>query len=433
MGAMRRECERLRQRNAELEEQARTLSMLQEMVSTVASELRLDLLPRQMAVAALRLTGAEACAVYLADGAGALVASAVETGQSAADSGIFALLDPAAESRPGRYADGAEHTEDEVRMELGTGLAGWVAEQAELVLVADLEHDPRFAPETFAPDAGVLGARPSALLAMPVVCADLVLGVVEVAYLRAGAAFDASGVELIRTLAMQAAPAIANAQLYQRLRRERERMLGAQEDEHEQLAQEMRNGVGRKLARLVMQIELAEHLARQEPEKVVGELRAVRQTALVATRELRQMLFALRPLALETEHGGLVTALETYLLRFRGGAGPEMSLRAEYARRLPHEAEAAAFAVLREAIANVLNHANAQNCWVEIREYPDKVVAAVRDDGDGFDMRAVQAEYERSGHWGLLSMMERAASVSAKLTIASQPGKGTILSVELPR
>jgi two-component system sensor histidine kinase DegS len=61
------------------------------------------------------------------------------------------------------------------------------------------------------------------------------------------------------------------------------------------------------------------------------------------------------------------------------------------------------------------------------------LVATVRDDGEGFDVRLVQAEYESRGSWGLLSMLERAALIEAKLNIASQPGKGTITSLEVRR
>jgi signal transduction histidine kinase len=45
----------------------------------------------------------------------------------------------------------------------------------------------------------------------------------------------------------------------------------------------------------------------------------------------------------------------------------------------------------------------------------------------------VQTEYENRGSWGLLSMMERAALIEAKLNIASQPGRGTVVSLDVPR
>ena len=110
-----------------------------------------------------------------------------------------------------------------------------------------------------------------------------------------------------------------------------------------------------------------------------------------------------------------------------------MHLAAEYPDRLSHNVELTVFAIIQEAVNNVLKHAHAQNCWIDLKEYDDRLVATVRDDGEGFDVRQVQSEYETRGSWGLLSMLERAALIEGKLNIASQPRRGAITSLEVPR
>lgn len=423
---LQRENERLRQRNALLEEQVRSLMLLQETANTLGVQDSPRPLLRRITAAALRLTVSQASALYLLDEARtALIAQAVMNEQSAADSGSFAVVEePAPEDAA---AAGPQH------IEIGDGLAGWVAKSGELALVGDVQTDPRFSPETFAVDGQVLGIAPAALLAVPLLWAGEVTGVLEVAHAAGAPDFDATALDALQTLAVQAAASVSNAASYARLRGERDQVLSTQEDVSRRLARELNSGPARQLAQLVLTLDYAEQLGKQDPKQVLGEVLRARELAQTSARELRSMLFDLRSLALEIESGGLVPAIEHYLDRVRGEAGPRMHLHADYPDRLPETVERAVFAVVQEAVGNVLTHAGATNCWIDLRETPEKLVVTVRDDGSGFDVKQVQAEYEKRGSWGLLSMLERANLVDGKLAVASQPGRGTATSLEIPR
>jgi signal transduction histidine kinase len=143
------------------------------------------------------------------------------------------------------------------------------------------------------------------------------------------------------------------------------------------------------------------------------------------------MLFDLRPLVLESE--GLAVALERFLERFKSLGGPKMHLLGEYQQRLPYQTEATVFAITQEAVNNVLKHAKARNCWIEIQEEPRALIVKVRDDGVGFDVQAVRQNYAQRGSWGLLNMRERAALVDGILSFHSQPGGGSIISLTVPK
>lgn len=433
LAQLRRENDRLQHRTTQLEEQVRSLIVLQGIANTISAELQLSAMLRRIAIAALRLTSAQASAVYLVDPARtSLVVQSVETTQTAADSGSFSVLDAMVMAGPGTSATNlfaAERT----RMRLTEGVAGWVATNGAVVLVPDTQADPRFPPQVLAADSGLLGVRPSSLVAVPLLFNNVVTGVLEVVQTSGGEGFDASSLDLMRTLAAQAATAVANAQLYRSLRAERDRIIQTQEDERKRLGRELHDGPAQKLAQIAMSLEFAQRLAEHEPERVVPELQAIREMALSTTREVRNLLFDLRPLVLEADNGGLVVALQHFLERFEAIPGPRMHLHAEYADRLTHNVELTVFAIIQEAVNNVLKHANAQNCWIDLRLLDDKLVATIRDDGAGFDVHQVQDQYEQRGSWGLLNMHERAALVEAKLSIASQPGKGTMTSLEVPR
>jgi signal transduction histidine kinase len=430
---LRRENDRLQHRTTQLEDQVRSLIVLQNIANTISAELNLPAMLRRIAIAALRLTSAQASAVYLIEPARtSLVVESVETTQTASDSGSFSGLDIVVGSQPGTSSDDLFRG-DRPRMRLDEGVAGWVAANGAVVLIPDAQADPRFPPEALAADSGVLGVRPHGLVAVPLLFNGIVTGVLEVVQTSGGDGFDASSLDLMRTLAAQAATAVANARLYRTLRAERDRIIQTQEDERKRLGRDLHDGPAQKLAQIAMSLEYAQQLATHEPEQVVAELNAIREVALSTTREIRNLLFDLRPLVLEADNGGLVAALERFLERFEGGPGPEMHLHADYSDRLSHNVELTVFAIIQEAVNNVLKHANARNCWIDLRLLDDKLVATIRDDGNGFDVRQVQDQYEQRGSWGLLNMLERAALVEAKLNIASQPGKGTITSVEVPR
>jgi signal transduction histidine kinase len=171
-----------------------------------------------------------------------------------------------------------------------------------------------------------------------------------------------------------------------------------------------------------------------EVEHGIEEIYRARDAANEATHEMRNQLFDLRPLVLDAENGGLVSALRHFVERFRkGGAGPQIKLAADYPERLSHNIELTTFAVIQEAVNNALKHAEAQHCWIEVKEVDDKLIATVRDDGKGFDPDTVRAEYESRGSWGMLSMSERATLIDATVSIASKPDKGTVVTLTAPR
>jgi signal transduction histidine kinase len=83
--------------------------------------------------------------------------------------------------------------------------------------------------------------------------------------------------------------------------------------------------------------------------------------------------------------------------------------------------------VLREALRNIELHAGARRVDIELRREDDAVRLDIRDDGVGFDPAR-----PASGHFGLVGMKERAASIGATLDIVSAPGGGTRLSLRAP-
>ena len=83
--------------------------------------------------------------------------------------------------------------------------------------------------------------------------------------------------------------------------------------------------------------------------------------------------------------------------------------------------------IAREAVANAVRHGHARTISVQLRDH-DGVALRVTDDGDGFDLSAPRS----TESFGLTSMRERAESLGGRFEIASTPGAGTTIEVDLP-
>src|SRR4051794_17373385 len=83
-------------------------------------------------------------------------------------------------------------------------------------------------------------------------------------------------------------------------------------------------------------------------------------------------------------------------------------------------------------MANVRKHAQAHHVWISLAQ-PEKrlLQMTIRDDGQGFDQRAVVATGGKQS-FGLASMRERAESLDGELAVESQPGAGTRIELTIP-
>jgi signal transduction histidine kinase len=90
--------------------------------------------------------------------------------------------------------------------------------------------------------------------------------------------------------------------------------------------------------------------------------------------------------------------------------------------------EAEIVSIAGEAMTNALHHSGCRTVWVTCGYGRRELRVVVRDDGRGFD----PSHATLLGHWGLIGMRERAASVGASLTVTSAPGAGTEVVLVLP-
>ncbi len=316
----------------------------------------------------------------------------------------------------------------EIRLPLdGRSLAAEVARTGHLLRIDAAYEDPRFDPSV---DART-GFRTRSMLVAPIDARDhRRLGVLQAVNDREGI-FQEDDERFIQALAGAAGVALEFVELSEELAAERLRVVKVVEEERHRLARELHDGVAQTLANAAISIELVTRRAVNDVPGALADLAPLRARLVEQQAGLRDILFALRPLALED--GGLPAAITALAKRVDGMNGSHVATRRmESARRMAPEIEAGAFTVIREAANNAIKTGRAANVSIDVYDDSNAVVAVVEDDGQGFDVAAVLQTYAKRGSLGLLQMRESARLIGAQLSLDSSPGQGTRVRLRIP-
>lgn len=230
---------------------------------------------------------------------------------------------------------------------------------------------------------------------------------------------------LVYSIGQQVGLAVENARLYQQAQRI------ATMAERSRLARELHDSVTQSLYSVMLHAEAAARsLADKETAEAGDYLKELRDTAQGALREMRLLIFELRPPALEKS--GLLSALRTRLNAVEGRGGIKAELQVNNERmieELPFSLREELYHIVQEALNNVIRHARAQSVRVGI-EFGDKTIdLEVYDDGIGFD----PANASEGSGLGLRGVRERVQRIGGAMEIQSAPGKGTRVIVHAPR
>lgn len=245
-------------------------------------------------------------------------------------------------------------------------------------------------------------------------------------------AFKDTHVELMRAVANQAAASLHSARLYVALREQRDRIIEVERTAREQLASSLHDGPTQGLAALTMRLNYIRRLIEKQPELAVSELYQIEDLARRTTKEIRHVLFELRPKALER---GFETGLQQLAAKMKEtyDQNVEIVVEAQCDQLLDAQTAQTLFSIVTECVNNSRKHAAASLIRVYMGIQHNLLVLEVSDNGRGFDVQqALAAAREREGHLGLLNLQERAALVEGTLTIESEIGKGTRMTVTIP-
>jgi signal transduction histidine kinase len=388
----------------EAQQRLATLHVVHEVAQSLTSELNLEPLLRKILGAAVQVMNASAGSLLLLD--------------EFTDELVFEVIE-----------GGAGGELKGVRMARDTGVVGWVATHRKPLIVDDVHKDDRY----YQSIAKSFGIKLTSLLCVPMISHNKLIGVLEVLHNTPGSYFGALDQQLLTTFANQAAIAIENARLYESLKRERDHLVVVEDEIRKGLARDLHDGPTQLLAAIVMSLSFAKQLLKRAPENAPKEIEESTSLAERALKQLRTLLFDLRPVILETQ--GLIPALELYVERLQETEELNVVLttKGEF-ERLSSQAEVAIFAVIQEAVNNAKKYANASkiDLILEPDEHKDTLTVLIRDNGAGFDVQVVKAKYDERGSLGMINMQERTNAVNGTFRIRSEVGKGTEVLLRLP-
>ena len=217
------------------------------------------------------------------------------------------------------------------------------------------------------------------------------------------------------------------------------RIIKATEEERYRISREIHDGPAQDLANSLFTTTIVERLMDQdmaEAKKTLEELRGEIRKCLTS---VRQIIFDMRPMALDDL--GLPQAVEQLIALFgeRGKLHGTFSLEGDY-YALPKHVEIAVFRIVQEALNNVVQHARTDKVRVRMHYTPQALTLLIADEGIGFspdhvdeteddeddDALDMESQRRRRGrHFGMIGMEERAKLIGAEIQILSEPGKGT--------
>jgi signal transduction histidine kinase len=244
--------------------------------------------------------------------------------------------------------------------------------------------------------------------------------------------FDDERAAVLQAIGLQVEAVLRTAQRCRDLAAEKERLTGLEEGARKRMARDLHDGPTQVMASIAMRANFARRLMQRDRKAASEELVRLEEMARQTTKDIRHMLFTLRPLILESH--GLVAALAQLADKVHDTHGANVLVEAapEAADGVDPALQGVAFYVAEEALNNARKHAAAAHIWLRLDRRGGVLILGVRDDGVGFNVGAVDASYAQRGSLGMVNMRERAELVGGSLRVESAEGRGTLVTLTLP-
>jgi signal transduction histidine kinase len=203
------------------------------------------------------------------------------------------------------------------------------------------------------------------------------------------------------------------------------RLVAAQEDERRSISRELHDEVGQSLTGVLVEMANLSTLIRtRDTESMAAKAGEIKKLIEDSIRVVRNMALLLRPSMLDDL--GLVPALQWQAREVSKHSGVWVRVAADQvSEELPEEHKTCIYRIVQEALHNIVQHADAHDVKITVRQEQDRLLLSIQDDGRGFPAQQVKG-------MGLLGIEERVSYLGGSFAVDSGSGRGTLLSVMLP-
>ena len=340
-----------------------------------------------------------------------------------ADGGVIALLDQERNLIGYPYLHNLPRELADVTVSKEEGLAGEVMVTGRPTVIDDYRTYPGAI-------AAFVEAGVTSVVAVPIVSGDQSFGTLGLVSLDEAKNFSDRDAAILTGIGRQTGIAIENAHLYENVHFYVRQITRGQEDERKRIARELHDDTAQALIGLSRRLDDLATSGEQLSESAVRRLEEFQELIDGILQGVRHFSRDLRPPVLDDL--GLLPAVEG-LIADLGKEGIETALEVSGPRRrLPSEVELVLFRIVQEALNNARRHSKASRVVVGVEFGESRIGITVDDNGQGFEVPDRMVDLVTSGKLGLIGMQERAQLVDGVLTLRSELGQGTAVTVDVP-
>ncbi|MDY6905510.1 MAG: AAA family ATPase [Thermodesulfobacteriota bacterium] len=314
----------------------------------------------------------------------------------------------------------------------------YVERTQKVFVIDDMENPPGFV-------QGVTGHHkaPESIVCLPVLRQRHLVGILYLENHMAAGVFTPDRIEILEMIASQAAISFENATLYEHLLKKEQdlqllsenlrnlysELLLTEERERRRIATELHDRIGHALANAKIGLEVIRNQGAGAHEKRIQDILAVIEQSITDTRTLT---FELSPPILY--HLGLGAAIDWLCEEIQNKHDLTVTFKdTTEDRKISHNIAVLCFQATRELIFNVVKHAHATSVKVSLAELANEYVQIIiQDDGVGFDVFRQYKEMDKNSGFGLFSINERLRLIDGTMTIDSEQGNGTTITMTVP-
>lgn len=210
------------------------------------------------------------------------------------------------------------------------------------------------------------------------------------------------------------------------------KILEAQENERKRIARDIHDGPAQHMANAIMKVDICTRIIKKDIDEGLKELADLKQSVKAALKEVRGIIFDLRPMSLDDL--GLNQTIRETVASIAEESGIDIQLKLK-ALKMEVESiiQVAVYRIIQEIFNNIKKHSKAKHVEVALDFGTKYLLLIISDDGVGFDVDETLARVKTKGtSYGLIGILDRVNQLQGEIQIKSEYGVGTIYNVKLP-
>lgn len=210
------------------------------------------------------------------------------------------------------------------------------------------------------------------------------------------------------------------------------KILEAQENERKRIARDIHDGPAQHMANVIMKADICEKIIKKNFEEGLRELADLKESVRSALKEVRNIIFDLRPMSLDDL--GLNLTIQETIKSIIKESDIEIDLKLKpITDEIEPIIQVAVYRIIQEIFNNIKKHAFAKHASVKFDYGTKYLMIKITDNGRGFDVEETLNNVRtKAGSYGLIGIYDRVNQLQGEIQIKSSLGKGTVYTIKLP-